>query len=104
MLHGRPFYDDETKRTVWYRPEDLPVDSAHPAILSLDELTAAAHALQLSVYGQLQERLVGRHLLPASTFIVAAGNAVEDGALTDEMGTALSDRLIHLSVRAEPSE
>jgi hypothetical protein len=34
--------------------------------------------------------------------VVAAGNAVEDGAVAYEMGTALSDRLIHMLVRADP--
>ncbi|MDP5085522.1 MAG: MoxR family ATPase [Yoonia sp.] len=103
-LRGLPFYDHETRRTVWYRPEDLPDDPAAPAILFLDELTAAAPTLQPTVYGLLQERRVGRHRLPDTTFIVAAGNAVEDGALAYEMGTALSDRLIHLSIRAAATD
>ncbi len=47
-LRGLPFFDMETRRTVWFRPEDLPDDP-------------------------------------------------EDGAIAYEMGTALSDRLIHLS-------
>ena len=100
-LRGLPFYDHEAKRTVWYPPEDLPDDPEAPAILFLDELTAAAPALQPTVYGLLQERRVGQNVLPANTFIVAAGNTVEDGAIAYEMGTALSDRLVHLSVRAE---
>lgn len=99
-LRGLPYYDHDAQRTVWYRPEDLPDDPARPAILFLDELTAAAPSLQPTVYGLLQERRVGRHRLPGNTFIVAAGNAVEDGAIAYEMGTALSDRLIHLSLRA----
>ena len=103
-LRGLPFYDHEAKRTVWYRPEDLPDDPENPAILFLDELTAAAPSLQPTVYGLLQERRVGRHQLPASTFIVAAGNSVEDGAVAYEMGTALSDRLIHLALRAEATD
>lgn len=103
-LRGLPFYDHDTKRTIWYPPEDLPADPAKPAILFLDELTAAAPALQPTVYGLLQERRVGQHVLPASTFIVAAGNTVEDGAIAYEMGTALSDRLVHLSVRAEATD
>ena len=103
-LRGLPFYDHEAQRTVWYRPEDLPDDPACPAILFLDELTAAAPSLQPTVYGLLQERRVGRHVLPEGTFIVAAGNTVEDGAIAYEMGTALSDRLIHLSVVAEPTD
>jgi MoxR-like ATPase len=72
-LRGLPFYDHEKRRTVWYRPEDLPDDPDRPAILFLDELTAAAPTLQPTVYGLLQERRVGRHRLPESVFIVAAG-------------------------------
>ncbi|KIN71211.1 AAA family ATPase [Sulfitobacter guttiformis] len=104
-LRGLPFYDHTTKRTVWYPPEDLPQsDDDGPTILFLDELTAAAPSLQPTVYGLLQERRVGQHALPAKTFIIAAGNMVEDGAVAYEMGTALSDRLIHLSLRAEAND
>jgi len=102
-LRGLPYYDHAARRTVWYRPEDLPEDEG-PTILFLDELTAAAPMLQPAVYGLLQERRVGRHLLPPATFVVAAGNAVEDGAIAYEMGTALSDRLIHLALRAEAGD
>jgi MoxR-like ATPase len=101
-LRGLPYYDHETRRTVWYRPEDLPDDG--PAVLFLDELTAASPYLQPTVYGLLQERRVGRHLLPDSVFVVAAGNAVEDGAVAYEMGTALSDRLVHMTVRASAAD
>jgi len=103
-LRGLPTYDHATRRTVWYRPEDLPDDPARPSILFLDELTSASPMLQPTVYGLLQERRVGRHLLPASTFIVAAGNGIEDGAVAYDMGTALSDRLIHLLVRATATD
>lgn len=99
-LRGLPFYDHETETTVWYRPEDLPRGTA-PAILFLDELTAASPSLQPTVYGLLQERRVGQHILTENVLIVAAGNTVEDGAVAYEMGTALSDRLIHLVVQAD---
>lgn len=103
-LRGLPYYDHETSKTVWYRPEDLPDDPSQPSILFLDELTAASPNLQPTVYGLLQERRVGRHILPASVFIVAAGNTVDDGAIAYEMGTALSDRLIHLQVNADAKD
>lgn len=103
-LRGLPYYDHETRKTVWYRPEDLPDDPAQPAILFLDELTAASPYLQPTVYGLLQERRVGQHHLPDSVMIVAAGNTVEDGAIAYEMGTALSDRLIHIHVQADPQD
>lgn len=99
-LRGLPFYDHDAGKTVWYRPEDLP-DGDRPAVLFLDELTAAAPSLQPTVYGLLQERRVGRHVLPQNVLIVAAGNMVEDGAVAYEMGTALSDRLVHMVVQAD---
>ncbi|MEO0917898.1 MAG: MoxR family ATPase [Pseudomonadota bacterium] len=103
-LRGLPYYDHEAQKTVWYRPEDLPDDPGQPSVLFLDELTAASPNLQPTVYGLLQERRVGRHLLPASVFIIAAGNTVDDGAVAYEMGTALSDRLIHLQVNADAKD
>jgi len=103
-LRGLPYYDHDAQKTIWYRPEDLPDDPDQPSILFLDELTAASPNLQPTVYGLLQERRVGRHLLPASVFIVAAGNTVDDGAVAYEMGTALSDRLIHLQVNADAKD
>ncbi|MEJ6392039.1 AAA family ATPase [Gymnodinialimonas sp. 2305UL16-5] len=102
-LRGLPFYDHDNKKTVWFPPEDLP-DTSEPAILFLDELTAASQQLQPTVYGLLQERRVGRRTLPASVFIVAAGNSVEDGAVAYEMGTALSDRMVHMIVQADPED
>ena len=103
-LRGLPYYDHEARKTVWYPPEDLPDTPGDPAILFLDELTAASPYLQPTVYGLLQERRVGRHVLPDSVMIIAAGNEVSDGAIAHEMGTALSDRLIHLVVRAEAGD
>ena len=102
-LRGLPFFDHAARKTVWYRPEDLP-DTDVPAILFLDELTAAAPALQPTVYGLLQERRVGRHLLPDRTMVIAAGNRVEDGAIAHDLGTALSDRLIHMIVQADADD
>ncbi|MCC6002640.1 MAG: MoxR family ATPase [Pararhodobacter sp.] len=103
-LRGLPFFDMENRRTVWFRPEDLPDDPAQPSVLFLDELTAAAPALQPTVYGLLQERRVGPHRLPDSCFVVAAGNTIEDGAIAYDMGTALSDRLIHLNLTAQADD
>ncbi|MEM8837823.1 MAG: AAA family ATPase [Pseudomonadota bacterium] len=102
-LRGLPYYDHENRTTMWYRPEDLPQDDG-PAVLFLDEITAADPILQPIVYGLLQERRVGLHKIPPSTMIVAAGNSVEDGAIAFEMGTAISDRLIHMVVETDPAD
>ena len=103
-LRGLPYYDHAAKKTLWYRPEDLPDDPARPAVLFLDELTAAAPHVQPTVYGLLQERRVGRHVLPDNTLVVGAGNTVDDGAIAYDMGTALSDRLVHVHIRASAED
>ena len=103
-LRGLPYYDHDAQTTKWYRPEDLPRDPDHPAVLFLDELTSAAPQIQPTVYGLLQERRVGTHVLPDSVFLVAAGNQVEDGAVAYDMGTGLSDRLIHIAVQAQAAD
>lgn len=103
-LRGLPFFDMESRRTIWFRPEDLPDDPDSPSVLFLDELTAASPVLQPSVYGLLQERRVGPHLLPASCMVIAAGNTLDDGAIAYDMGTALSDRLVHLNVSAQADD
>lgn len=100
-LRGLPYYDHERRVTRWYRPEDLPTDEK-PAVLFLDELTSADPTLQPTVYGLLQERRVGMHKISDQTMILAAGNSVDDGAVAYEMGTAISDRLMHMSVEADP--
>lgn len=99
-LRGLPYYDHDEKLTKWYRPEDLPRDET-PAVLFLDELSAAPEHIQPTVYGLLQERRVGQHTIPGNVMIVAAGNRVEDGAVAYEMGTAIADRLIHLNVEPD---
>jgi len=99
-LRGLPYYDHDEKLTKWYRPEDLPRGTS-PAILFLDELSAAPEHIQPTVYGLLQERRVGQHIIPDNVMIVAAGNRVEDGAVAYEMGTAIADRLIHLNVEPD---
>lgn len=103
-LRGLPYYDHDRRRTRWYRPEDLPDDPGRPAVLFLDELTAAPPHLHPAVYGLLRERRVGAHRLPDSVMVIAAGNGAEDGAVAYEMGTALSDRLIHVEVVASAGD
>jgi len=102
-LRGLPYYDHDTKTTQWYRPEDLP-STNEPAVLFLDEITSASPFLQPTVYGLLQERRVGMHLIPDNVIIVAAGNTVDDGAVAYEMGTAIADRLLHMYVAADAED
>lgn len=101
-LRGLPALDHKNKRTTWYPPEFLPSDGA--GILFLDELSAAEPRLQVAAYQLILDRRVGDYVLPPGWWVVGAGNAPDDGAVSFDMGSALADRLVHFHVVPEPRE
>lgn len=101
-LRGLP-YPNRTEGTVTYlRPSFLPPMDDLPHVVFTDELTAAEQRLQASAYQLLLDRRVGDHALGPNVMVVAAGNGAEHGAISNEMGTAIADRLIHLNLVATP--
>lgn len=101
-LRGLQFVDETTKRTVNFTPEWLPTENDEPTIIFLDELPSAEPRLQVSAYQLLLSRRIGSYVLDKKHYVCGAGNKVDDGAVVYDMGTALSSRLLHLSVVAEP--
>ncbi|HEX9997597.1 MAG TPA: AAA family ATPase [Abditibacterium sp.] len=95
-LRGLPALDANTRRTVWYPPEFLPREGS--GILFLDELSAAEPRLQVAAYQLILDRRVGDYVLPPDWWVVGAGNAPDDGAISFDMGSALADRLVHFKV------
>ncbi len=95
-LRGLPALDADSKRTIWYPPEFLPRDGA--GILFLDELSAAEPRLQVAAYQLILDRRVGEYRLPSGWWVVGAGNAPDDGAISFDMGSALADRLVHFKL------
>lgn len=93
-LRGLCWIDKERDQTRWYRPEFIPREEV-PGIVLLDELTAAEPRLQASCYELVLDRRVGPHRLADGWWVLGAGNAPEDGAVSYAMGTALSDRFVH---------
>ena len=102
-LRGLPRINHDTGETEWMRPEFLPHEDS-PVLIFLDELTAAEPRLQASAYQLILDRAIGRHRLPEQAWVVGAGNAPEDGAVSYGMGTALADRFVHLNVVAQPDD
>lgn len=102
-LRGIQYPDAASKRMVYYPPEFLPGDGSPPTILFLDELTGAEPRLQVSAYQLLLSRRIGSYHLPDNCYVCAAGNGPADGAIAYEMGTALSSRLLHIPLMAEPN-
>jgi hypothetical protein len=102
-LRGLPRINHQTGETEWVRPEFLPRADV-PVVIFLDELTAAEPRLQASAYQFILDRSIGKHRLPEQAWVVGAGNAPEDGAVSYGMGTALADRFVHLNVVAHPDD
>ena len=66
----------------------LPEDD-RPFCLFLDELPASPPDVQKAFYSLLLERRLGEYRLPRNSWVVAAGNRVEDQALTRSLSSAL---------------
>lgn len=88
----------ENQRTVFYPPRVILPEDDKPFCLFLDELPAAAPDVQKAMYSLLLERRIGEHALPRGSWVVAAGNRVDDGAFVRPMSSALLNRLFVIHV------
>lgn len=92
------------ERSVFCPPRILLPEHPEPFCLFLDELPACAPDVQKAFYSLLLERRLGEHRLPEGTWVVAAGNRVEDRALVRAMSSALVNRVTILNVRVDSGE
>jgi MoxR-like ATPase len=98
-IRGAIYADEALEKTVWFPPEFLPTAAQPAGILFLDELTAADKRLQVSAYSLILDRKVGNYHLPDGWQVVAAGNGSFHDAVSNDMGTALADRMFHFNVQ-----
>lgn len=84
----------------WLAPEDIPYasneDLPERGIWFLDEVTSAPPLVQASLYQAVLDRRIGEHQLKQDWYIIAAGNRIEDRAVTYRMSSALANRFTHL--------
>jgi hypothetical protein len=92
------------ERSVFCPPRVLLPERPEPFCLFLDELPACAPDVQKAFYSLLLERRLGEHALPRGTWVVAAGNRVQDRALVRSMSSALVNRVTILNVRVDAGE
>jgi len=92
------------ERSVFCPPRVLLPENPTRFCLFLDELPACAPDVQKAFYSLLLERRIGEHLLPAGTWVVAAGNRAEDKALVRTISSALVNRVLILNVRVDVGE
>jgi hypothetical protein len=75
-----------------------------PYLLFIDELNSAIADVQKAFYSLILDRRLGDYQLPPRSRVVGAGNRIEDRALVRPMATALSNRMIHVTLEATPDE
>jgi hypothetical protein len=92
------------ERSVFCPPRILLPEKPEPFCLFLDELPACAPDVQKAFYSLLLERRLGEHALPAGTWVVAAGNRLQDRALVRAMSSALVNRVTILQLRVDVDE
>jgi hypothetical protein len=92
------------ERSVFCPPRILLPENPEPFCLFLDELPACAPDVQKAFYSLLLERRLGEHPLPKGTWVVAAGNRVQDRALVRALSSALINRVSILNVRVDVQE
>lgn len=97
-LRGIPFFENETKKAVWAKPEFLPdTNSKDFGILFLDEINSAPPTIQAAAYQLILDRKIGEYALPQNFSIIAAGNYETDRGVTYRMPTPLANRFVHLN-------
>lgn len=92
------------ERSVFCPPRILLPERPEPFCLFLDELPACAPDVQKAFYSLLLERRLGEHALPKGTWVVAAGNRLQDRALVRAMSSALINRVTILQLRVDVDE
>lgn len=71
-------------------------------LIFFDEFNSAGKTVQAAAYKVLLDRLINQTPLHEKAAIVAAGNLDTDRAITNNIGTALQSRMIHLEMHLVP--
>lgn len=101
-LTGLPFFDNGIAK---FMPFDIfPIEGTplpegkNGWLIFLDEFNSAPKSVQAAAYKLVLDRMVGTNKLHPNVMMVAAGNLDTDRAITNNIGTALQSRFIHLEM------
>ena len=67
-------------------------------LIFLDEFNTADRTTMAGAYKLVLDRMIGKHKLHPHTRIVCAGNQLTDNAITNNIGTAMQTRLVHITL------
>ena len=96
-LTGLPWYDRDTHQTRFAPPAMLPT---RPAVVFLDEITAADTATKKAAQRLILERRIGDYRLPEGSVLICAGNLAAHRSGATAVNMALDNRMIHVPIRA----
>lgn len=86
----------------WLVSAEWPRDPKSRGIILFDELTAADRSLQVAAYELILDRRLGDlYSVPDGWYICAAGNRVEDRAVSTTMSSALANRFMHVELQSD---
>lgn len=98
-LRGIPVPNHTTHKTDAYYPDWLP--ESGQGIIFLDEIEKAPVAVKNAALQLVLDRKIGSYTVPDDWSIVSAGNREDDGCFSMPLGSALSNRMIHLEVQPD---
>lgn len=108
-LQGFPSIRADRKKAAYIPLETLPTEGDEIPegyngwLVFLDEITSGLKATQAASYKVILDRLVGNLPLHSKVLVVAAGNRITDGAIVEELSTALQSRMVHFDVIVDPT-
>lgn len=107
-LAGFPQIDAARQKAGYLPMDTFPLEGEAPPagyngwLLFFDEANSAPKAVQAAAYKILLDRMIGQKKLHKHCALVAAGNLESDGAIVEEMSTALQSRLAHIELQVDP--
>lgn len=109
-LSGYPMLDPKTGRMIFAPPEDIPLatdnlprddkgNTMNGWVLFLDEFNSASRQTASAAYKLILDRYVGTRKVHPRVIMVAAGNKASNRAITNDLGTAMQSRLVHMTLK-----
>ena len=104
-LHGFPHIQNGRSsympvNTFPLEGDEIP-DGYNGWVLFFDEFNSAPRAVEAAAYKIILDRQIGQHNLHSRALMICAGNLMTDGAIVNNMGTAMQSRLVHYELTVD---
>lgn len=69
------------------------------AIVGLEEFNSAPPSIQAASYQLILDKMLGEYIVPDDVYLMAMGNRDTDRGVTFKMGSAISNRFVHIEMQ-----